>query len=119
MDGRRHEPWRPTTGCGGMSEVFVSIDHVQPTLTADARWTNQRIAFGKPLNSQAVIRAHLASMIERVEACQSWVENITYQMNHVRLQSIFTVIIQRANSNTYNRCHMQNSRTSLLARSPS
>lgn len=47
------------------------------------KWTNQRIAFGKPLNSQAVIRARLASMIERVEACQSWVENITYQMNHM------------------------------------
>ncbi|KAL4075603.1 acyl-CoA dehydrogenase/oxidase [Scleroderma citrinum] len=47
------------------------------------KWTNQRIAFGKPLNSQAVIRARLALMIERVEACQSWVENITYQMNHM------------------------------------
>ncbi|KAI6151670.1 acyl-CoA dehydrogenase/oxidase [Pisolithus tinctorius] len=46
-------------------------------------WTNQRMAFGKPLNAQPVIRARLALMIERVEACQSWVENITYQMNHM------------------------------------
>ncbi|KIO03066.1 hypothetical protein M404DRAFT_1001690 [Pisolithus tinctorius Marx 270] len=47
------------------------------------KWTNQRMAFGKPLNAQPVIRARLALMIERVEACQSWVENITYQMNHM------------------------------------
>lgn len=48
------------------------------------RWTNQRIAFKKPLHSQAVIRAKLALMIERVEACQAWMESITHQMNNVR-----------------------------------
>ncbi|KAI6099179.1 acyl-CoA dehydrogenase/oxidase [Pisolithus sp. B1] len=47
------------------------------------KWTNQRMAFRKPLNAQPVIRAKLALMIERVEACQSWVENITHQMNHM------------------------------------
>ncbi|KAG6332735.1 hypothetical protein ID866_6351, partial [Astraeus odoratus] len=47
------------------------------------KWTNQRIAFGKPLSAQAGIRSRLALMIERVEACQSWVENITYQMNNM------------------------------------
>lgn len=50
----------------------------------DLRWTNQRIAFKKPLHSQPVIRAKLALMIERVEACQAWIENITHQMNNVR-----------------------------------
>jgi alkylation response protein AidB-like acyl-CoA dehydrogenase len=49
------------------------------------RWTNQRIAFGKPLHAQAVIRAKLGAMISRVEACQAWVENITHQMNNVSL----------------------------------
>lgn len=108
-----HERWMVVgTSLGAQRLVveeclkYASIDHLQPPLTVDSRWTNQRIAFGKPLNSQAVIRARLASMIERVEACQSWVENITYQMNHVRLQSNFTVIISRANSDTHNRCHM-------------
>lgn len=57
----------------------------------------QRKVFGKPLHSQAVIRAKLAGMISRAESmhrrvhfilleaksstgCQSWLENITYQM---------------------------------------
>jgi hypothetical protein len=47
------------------------------------RWTNQRTAFGKPLHSQAVIRNKLAAMISRAEAVQSWLENITYQMNNM------------------------------------
>ncbi|KAF9450325.1 acyl-CoA dehydrogenase [Macrolepiota fuliginosa MF-IS2] len=45
------------------------------------KWTSQRKAFGKPLHSQAVIRSKLAAMIARVESVQSWLENITYQMN--------------------------------------
>ncbi|KAF8239507.1 acyl-CoA dehydrogenase [Tricholoma matsutake] len=47
------------------------------------KWTSQRMVFGKPLTSQAVIRAKLASMITRVEACQNWLENVTYQMNNM------------------------------------
>ncbi|GJE96570.1 acyl-CoA dehydrogenase NM domain-like protein [Phanerochaete sordida] len=47
------------------------------------KWTSQRKAFGKPLNSQAVIRAKLANMIARAESVQSWLENITYQMNNM------------------------------------
>ena len=45
------------------------------------RWSNQRLVFGKPLTSQAVIRAKLAAMISRVEACQNWFESVTHQMN--------------------------------------
>ncbi|GLB33299.1 putative acyl-CoA dehydrogenase, N-terminal domain [Lyophyllum shimeji] len=45
------------------------------------KWANQRIVFGKPLTSQAVIRSRLAAMISRVEACQNWYESVTYQMN--------------------------------------
>jgi alkylation response protein AidB-like acyl-CoA dehydrogenase len=49
------------------------------------KWVSQRKAFGKPLSSQAVVRAKLAAMIARAEAVQSWLENITYQMcNMVR-----------------------------------
>ncbi|KAI0300738.1 acyl-CoA dehydrogenase [Russula brevipes] len=44
------------------------------------KWVSQRKAFGKPLSSQAVVRAKLAEMIARAEAVQSWLENVTYQM---------------------------------------
>ncbi|KAK7454632.1 hypothetical protein VKT23_011385 [Stygiomarasmius scandens] len=44
------------------------------------KWATQRKAFGKPLISLAVVRSKLASMIERAESTQNWLENITYQM---------------------------------------
>ncbi|KIM20508.1 hypothetical protein M408DRAFT_135293 [Serendipita vermifera MAFF 305830] len=47
------------------------------------KWSNQRFVFGKPLVSQPVIRHKLANMIARVEAVQSWLENITYQMTQM------------------------------------
>ncbi|KAL0954861.1 hypothetical protein HGRIS_003797 [Hohenbuehelia grisea] len=47
------------------------------------KWTQQRKAFGKALNSQAVIRSKLAAMISRVESVQNWLENITHQMNNM------------------------------------
>jgi alkylation response protein AidB-like acyl-CoA dehydrogenase len=40
----------------------------------------QRKVFNKPLIAQPVIRNKLAHMIAQVEACESWLENITYQM---------------------------------------
>jgi hypothetical protein len=52
-------------------------------LISERRWTAQRKAFGKPLNSQAVIRSKMAEMIQRIESVQSWLENITHQMNHM------------------------------------
>lgn len=47
------------------------------------KWAHQRIIFGKPLITQAVIRQKLARMIQLVEANQAWLEQITYQMNHL------------------------------------
>jgi len=47
------------------------------------KWAQQRQVFGKPLNAQAVIRSKLAQMISRIEACQNWLETITYQMNNM------------------------------------
>eukprot|EP00158_Paraphelidium_tribonemae_P003257 Partr_v1_DN25998_c0_g1_i2_m68809 putative acyl-CoA dehydrogenase len=44
------------------------------------KWAVQRRVFGKPLIAQPVIREKLALMIGQVEAVQSWLENITYQM---------------------------------------
>jgi alkylation response protein AidB-like acyl-CoA dehydrogenase len=79
----------------GMSIVLSNFNHERWMVTATSlgaqrlvveeclKWTNQRIAFEKPLHAQAVVRAKLAAMISRVEACQTWVENITYQMNNM------------------------------------
>ncbi|KAG9045043.1 hypothetical protein FS837_007146 [Tulasnella sp. UAMH 9824] len=47
------------------------------------KWCAQRKVFGKPLVSQAVVRAKLADMISRVESAQNWLEAVTYQMNNM------------------------------------
>lgn len=47
------------------------------------KWSHQRLVFGKPLISQPVIRQKLARIMQLVEAQQSWLENITYQMNNM------------------------------------
>ncbi|KAG8932579.1 hypothetical protein FRC01_013209 [Tulasnella sp. 417] len=47
------------------------------------KWCAQRKVFGKPLVSQAVVRAKLANMITRVESAQNWLEAVTYQMNNM------------------------------------
>ena len=54
------------------------------------KWVSQRKAFGKPLSSQAVVRAKLAEMISRAEAVQSWLENVTYQMCNMVRRSFTT-----------------------------
>ncbi|KAF9242936.1 acyl-CoA dehydrogenase/oxidase [Melanogaster broomeanus] len=69
-----HERWMVAATSLGAQRVVVE---------ECLKWTNQRIAFKKPLHSQAVIRAKLALMIERVEACQAWIESITHQMNNM------------------------------------
>ncbi|KAI9488694.1 acyl-CoA dehydrogenase/oxidase [Zychaea mexicana] len=48
------------------------------------KWAMQRKVFGKPLIDQPVIRNKLAKMIAGVESCQTWTENIAYQMNHMK-----------------------------------
>merc|ERR1712065_54142 len=45
------------------------------------KWTNQRMAFGKPLISQPVIRQKLAKMVSELESVSAWFEALTYQMN--------------------------------------
>ncbi|KAH8100083.1 acyl-CoA dehydrogenase NM domain-like protein [Cristinia sonorae] len=66
-----HERW--VMCCASARSQRLLIDECM-------KWTAQRKAFGKPLNTQAVIRAKLAGMIARTEAIQAWLENITYQM---------------------------------------
>lgn len=41
------------------------------------KWAHQRRAFGKPLITQAVIRAKLASMFAKIEALQAYLENLS------------------------------------------
>ncbi|THH33221.1 hypothetical protein EUX98_g950 [Antrodiella citrinella] len=66
-----HERW--VMCCAGARNQRVIVEEC-------LQWTNQRKAFGKPLNSQAVIRSKLAEMIARAESAQAWLENITHQM---------------------------------------
>ncbi|EMD34083.1 hypothetical protein CERSUDRAFT_117593 [Gelatoporia subvermispora B] len=66
-----HERWVMCC-CSARSQRLV-IDECM-------KWTSQRKAFGKPLNSQPVVRAKLAAMIARTESVQNWLENVTYQM---------------------------------------
>jgi len=77
---------------GGIFVILSNFNHerwvmicasarAQRVITEEClKWVSQRKAFGKPLSSQAVIRAKLAGMIARVEALQAWLENVTYQM---------------------------------------
>jgi len=45
------------------------------------KWANQRMAFGKPLIEQPVLRQKLARMAGVVESAHSMMENCTYQMD--------------------------------------
>ncbi|KAF5371965.1 hypothetical protein D9615_008065 [Tricholomella constricta] len=63
--------------------VATSISAQRLVVEECLKWSNQRMVFGKPLTAQAVIRAKLAAMISRVEACQNWYESVTYQMNQM------------------------------------
>nr|GAT46153.1 predicted protein [Mycena chlorophos] len=66
-----HERWMVT--CTALAAQRVVVEECM-------KWSSQRIVFGKPLNSQPVIRAKLAKMIGLVEAGQSWLESITHNM---------------------------------------
>jgi len=80
---------------GGLVVILSNFNHERWVMScASARsqrlvveecmkWANQRKAFGKPLNGQAIIRHKLANMIARVESVQAWLESVTYQMNHM------------------------------------
>lgn len=66
-----HTDYASTGGTVRYSRVIV-----EETL----KWAHQRFVFGKRLIDQPVIRLKLAKMIALVEAHQSWLETITYQM---------------------------------------
>ncbi|GAA5976635.1 hypothetical protein JCM11641_005647 [Rhodosporidiobolus odoratus] len=66
-----HERW--VMCCGSVAGSRMAVEEC-------FKWAHQRTAFGKPLITQAVIRAKLADMIAKVESLQAYLENITYQM---------------------------------------
>ncbi|ODO03361.1 acyl-CoA dehydrogenase [Cryptococcus wingfieldii CBS 7118] len=66
-----HERWVMCCGSARISRIIVE---------ECLKWASQRRVFGKPLISQPVIRAKLASMIAKVEATQAWLEAVTFQM---------------------------------------
>lgn len=69
-----HERW--TMVCGTVRMCRTVVEETM-------KWANQRLVFGKRLIDQPVIRQKLAKMIALVEANQSWLEAITYQMCHM------------------------------------
>ncbi|KAL8286560.1 hypothetical protein RQP46_004577 [Phenoliferia psychrophenolica] len=69
-----HERWVMCCGSAAGSRFIVEECF---------KWAHQRKVFGKPLIDLAVIRAKLASMFAKIEACQTFLEHITFQMNHM------------------------------------
>ncbi|KDQ16196.1 hypothetical protein BOTBODRAFT_30921 [Botryobasidium botryosum FD-172 SS1] len=80
---------------GGLGVILSNFNHERWVMCCSSartqrliveeclKWANQRKVFGRPLISQPVIRNKLAAMISRVESVQSWLENITHQMNNM------------------------------------
>ncbi|GAA98980.1 uncharacterized protein L969DRAFT_64385 [Mixia osmundae IAM 14324] len=66
-----HERW--VMCCSAIRAARAVVDET-------FRWACLRQVFGKPLIGQPVIRAKFASMFSQIEAGQSWLENITFQM---------------------------------------
>ncbi|KAI1211662.1 acyl-CoA dehydrogenase NM domain-like protein [Annulohypoxylon truncatum] len=66
-----HERW--TMACATIRQCRTIVEEC-------LKWSHQRLVFGKRLIEQPVIRQKLAKMIALVEANQSWLETITYQM---------------------------------------
>ncbi|KAF8235809.1 peroxisomal acyl-CoA-dehydrogenase [Tricholoma matsutake] len=65
---------------GGIFVILSNFNHERWVMCCASARSQRSVVFGKPLHSQAVIRAKLAGMISRVESVQYWLENITYQM---------------------------------------
>ena len=60
--------------------ALQGVAMMERAIEETVKYVRERKAFGKPLHSLAVVRSKLAGMIQRTEAVQNWLENITYQM---------------------------------------
>lgn len=72
MSNFNHERW--FANCGTIAAMREITQEV-------FKWAVQRKVFGKSLISQMSIRQKLGLMIAKVEACQSWLEQMTYTMS--------------------------------------
>jgi len=70
-----HERW---------SIIAAVISSNRLVLEECIKWANQRVVFGKKLTSQAIIRFKIANMAAKIESCQHWVDNMTYQMTKMK-----------------------------------
>ncbi|SCZ99129.1 BZ3500_MvSof-1268-A1-R1_Chr3-1g05828 [Microbotryum saponariae] len=69
-----HERW--VMCCGSVAGSRLIVEEC-------FKWAHQRNVFHKPLIEQAVIREKFAHMFAKIESLQAYLENITYQMNHL------------------------------------
>ena len=120
-----HERWMVTASSVGSQRVVVEeclkyvVNPSVVSLSTDQalpRWASQRIVFGKPLTAQPVIRAKLAAMIQRIEACQNWLESVTHQMNNVCSETLLSSYVRRAHGASF-RCHTTRCQANLQGRS--
>jgi alkylation response protein AidB-like acyl-CoA dehydrogenase len=77
MHNFNHERWYIVAGANRASRLVVEECF---------KWATQRLVFGKPLIEQPVIRQKLAKMVSQVEGVQTWLEAVTYQMQHMSHQ---------------------------------
>lgn len=62
--------------------IVSSVVQACRLIVADCfKWANQRIAFGKPLMEQGVLRMKLARMAGAVESVHAMLESVTHQMD--------------------------------------
>ncbi|PFH53074.1 hypothetical protein AMATHDRAFT_55444 [Amanita thiersii Skay4041] len=83
---------------GGLNVILSNFNHERWGIAASTlgaqrmiveecmKWAAQRKVFGRPLNSQPIIRSKLAAMIIRIETAQAWLEHITYQMANMNFK---------------------------------
>jgi alkylation response protein AidB-like acyl-CoA dehydrogenase len=76
----------------GFKYIMYNFNHERFTIIVQAirlarccyeesfHYAQKRKTFGKELIEHQVIRAKLGNMIRDIEACQSWLESLTYQM---------------------------------------
>ena len=78
MNNFNHERWGICTD---------AIRNSRVCLEESMRYAHKRKTFGKRLIDHPVIRLKLAHMSRQVEASQSWLESITYQMCSMNKQT--------------------------------
>lgn len=68
-----NDPLLRSVYCGSIVLIWLEL---LSTICPPHRWTAQRKAFGKPLNSLAVIRSKMAEMMSRSESTQVCITSI-------------------------------------------